>query len=582
MIKHSAKFFSAILSTALFLLALTGLNTTLNAQIIESEMVITAKDSTNSLFLDGMQDIMLEKNEEAFLKFTKVVQAQPKHATAHYQLSRLWMAKGNLAKAIEEIKLAEKYDPDNKWILDFYANLMASAEDYTKAAALYSRLAKAENDPEDYLYKEAVSYRMAGKFKESIAVLDIIQSNSGQFDADLEVQRAQTFFQFKQYDSAIAIGKRLVAFDPKQSAYALFLIGTYFKMDNEQLGFQELKKADKKFPENSSVQSLLYLYYEKNSNVIGRTYLNEILLERKQPMDTKLATLLALANLSISEAKLEKIYGEYLPILAAQDSANQDAYLFYGIYLQSMKKPDSALVQYKRVIDVDSGNNEAWQRIMSLYTKKETADSLIVYSNKGIALFPENPIYNYYKGLAYVFKEEPKNAVATLEDGLSKTEPKDSIFVVTFHSMLGDTYQQTKEFDKADSSYKIAFQYDSTDVGLLNNYSYYLSVQNKRLEEAERMSAYTIKMQPQQASFLDTYGWILYQQGKYKEAKKYIKRAIKYNEEEGSGVMLEHLGDIEYKLGNNKAALKYWMQAQEKGVDTPELLEKINTKKLND
>lgn len=54
------------------------------------------------------------------------------------------------------------------------------------------------------------------------------------------------------------------------------------------------------------------------------------------------------------------------------------------------------------------------------------------------------------------------------------------------------------------------------------------------------MSKKSLVLQPDSKSFLDTYGWILFQQGKYAEAKTYIEKAIKAGGEE-DGTLFEHL-----------------------------------------
>ena len=93
------------------------------------------------------------------------------------------------------------------------------------------------------------------------------------------------------------------------------------------------------------------------------------------------------------------------------------------------------------------------------------------------------------------------------------------------------------------------------------------------------MSKKTLQLQPDSKSFLDTYGWILYQQGKYTEAKDYIEKAIKAGGQE-DGTLYEHLGDIYYKLNEVDKAKENWKKAKEKGEDSPLLNKKMNEGKL--
>ncbi|MFA6059781.1 MAG: tetratricopeptide repeat protein, partial [Taibaiella sp.] len=137
-------------------------------------------------------------------------------------------------------------------------------------------------------------------------------------------------------------------------------------------------------------------------------------------------------------------------------------------------------------------------------------------------------------------------------------------------------------FASSDSCYRAALNLQPDNATALNNFSYYLSVRGENLEEAARMSEKSLKLRPNEATFLDTYGWILYKQGKFKEAKIYIQKAIELSPNNGDPTLWEHLGDIEYKLGNKKQALEHWKAAQGKGELSVTLQQKINEQKLND
>jgi Tfp pilus assembly protein PilF len=117
---------------------------------------------------------------------------------------------------------------------------------------------------------------------------------------------------------------------------------------------------------------------------------------------------------------------------------------------------------------------------------------------------------------------------------------------------------------------------------VLNNYSYFLSLTRKDLDKAEKMSSITVKAEPSNPTYLDTYGWVLFEQGAYTMAKIYIENAIKYSEEgkgEISGEVLEHYGDVLYKTGDKENALEYWEKAKEKGGSKSKTLDKkIETK----
>ena len=126
--------------------------------------------------------------------------------------------------------------------------------------------------------------------------------------------------------------------------------------------------------------------------------------------------------------------------------------------------------------------------------------------------------------------------------------------------------------------------YDPNNVSCLNNYAYYLSLDGRRLDHAEAMSRRTINAEPQNATYLDTYAWILYIQKDYKNAGKYIEQAIDGLEEtaENAGIF-DHAGDIFYRLKQNKKAIQYWIKALSLTTDNDlkaKLKRKVRLKRL--
>jgi Tfp pilus assembly protein PilF len=69
-------------------------------------------------------------------------------------------------------------------------------------------------------------------------------------------------------------------------------------------------------------------------------------------------------------------------------------------------------------------------------------------------------------------------------------------------------------------------KYNPDNIPVLNNYAYYLSLEQTDLDKAEEMSYRTIKAEPNNATYLDTYAWILFQLGQYNDALFYIRQAI--------------------------------------------------------
>jgi pentatricopeptide repeat protein len=145
---------------------------------------------------------------------------------------------------------------------------------------------------------------------------------------------------------------------------------------------------------------------------------------------------------------------------------------------------------------------------------------------------------------------------------------------------IGDAYNFMKQYQLSDESYEKAMKLTPDNATLLNNYAYYLSVRNTRLDDAEKMSRKSLEIRKDEPTFLDTYGWVLYKQGKNDKALEYIQKAIDISGNAADATLWEHLGDIYFKLGNVDKAVEYWKKSKEKGSENTDIDKKINDRKL--
>jgi Tfp pilus assembly protein PilF len=142
-------------------------------------------------------------------------------------------------------------------------------------------------------------------------------------------------------------------------------------------------------------------------------------------------------------------------------------------------------------------------------------------------------------------------------------------------SLLGDIYFSINKSKKAFTYYDKALKNNPENAVVLNNYAYYLSLTKaKHLDKAYQMSKKANELENSNSSFLDTYAYILYLQGKYTEAKTIFRRALALGGGE-SAVVLEHYADTLNKLGDRITAEIYWSQA----LDRPDCLNSDEIKK---
>ena len=177
-------------------------------------------------------------------------------------------------------------------------------------------------------------------------------------------------------------------------------------------------------------------------------------------------------------------------------------------------------------------------------------------------------------------KEDYEGAIEAFTSGL-KRSGSDKALREDFYLNLADSYHAVGRREEAFATYDKVLNLNPDNIPALNNYAYYLSEKDTALNKAAQMSQKTIKAEPKNPTFLDTYAWILYRQDRYAEARIYIDQALANDSDSvQSGVVLEHAGDIYFRNGLTDEAVGYWQRAVKAGGGSELLPKKIKYRKI--
>lgn len=143
------------------------------------------------------------------------------------------------------------------------------------------------------------------------------------------------------------------------------------------------------------------------------------------------------------------------------------------------------------------------------------------------------------------------------------TQAKDTTNLMMAYEAVADIYHARGQEKETFAVYERALTVDPGCCPVLNNYAYYLSLRKSKLKKALKMSARTIEIEPDNATYLDTYGWILYLLGRPEEAKPYFKHAMIYGGKD-SAVVLEHYAIVLEALGETDVSAYYRSLSEQK------------------
>ena len=363
--------------------------------------------------------------------------------------------------------------------------------------------------------------------------------------------------------AAIAEMKMLADQYPNDQNYRCLYANTLFLNGQKKKALAIYEDVLKIEPENRNALMALLAYEKDEGDPDKADALTERILTGK---NTTSQDKILLMRQEIGQSEQEggdstRVLNLFRRMLA-QPQMDADVAILCATYMNLKKMPnDSISAVLEKVLDIAPDNAAARLQLVSYAWQAEDMPRIISLCQDARQYNPDEMAFYYYQGIAYYKQEELDLALNAFQNGIGViTQQSDPDIVSDFYAVMGDILHQKGLDKEAYAAYDSCLQWKDDNYGCLNNYAYYLSEQGVQLDKAEQMSYRAIKAEPKNATFLDTYAWILFKQGRYSEAKIYIDQTLQCDSDT-SAVLLEHAGDIYYHAGQRDQALSFWQQA---------------------
>ncbi len=476
---------------------------------------------------------------------------------------------------------AAELAPDNPAYLEKLGQFYISQANYEQALAAYERLYANNKTREDVLQILYQLYGSQNNYKKMIEVIERMEMLLGSSE-QLSLTKMQIFEQMGDKRKAQVELMHLVQKNPLDLNYRIMLGNWFFQNNKKKEAFREYQTVLKEDPSNAAAQLSLLDYYRdaKNAKVVEE--LTQKLLEsKKTEKETKMALLRqVIIDNQQSDAKDSLEVIKLFDRVLSYPQEDADIVMMKAAYLTLKNAPvDSVNKVYEQAIAIEPDNSRARIALIQNIWKEEQYDKVISISRPAHEYNPEEMVFYYFEGFAQYMKKENDAALQTFKKGVAQIKPdSDPNIVSDFYAIMGDILHEKGLDKEAFEAYDSCLHWRPENLAALNNYAYYLSLSKNDLKKAEQMSYKTIKKEPANPTFLDTYAWILFLQERYEEANIYIDQAIK-NDTTPSGVLFEHAGDIYYHVGKTAEALASWQQALKLGDKSATLKKKIELQK---
>lgn len=532
-------------------------------------------------FYEAMNAKATHKFAEVFDYLRYCLALDTTNANVHFELGNYYSSIDDNNKAMDYYRKAVANDDSNFYYNMVYATLCYEFKQYSDAIEQFEKLNAQNPDNSDILLYLSEAYRMDGDLPNAIAALDKLEQVVG-LNEKISLQKFQLYRALNQESKGFAEIQKYIDKYPTEIKYQILLGDLYLQSGKKEEAYLIYSRAKAVDPEDPYLISSMAEYYEQTNNkTAAEAELHTALISPKMDVDTKLAILAQyIGSLQVNKKDTE-VANALFDTLMMQHPQEPKLNIMYGNLLAMQDKKDEARFQYRIFAEANPTNPIGWEQMLTT-TFPDSLDLSIAICEEAIAYNAEQPQFYFYLGLSEYMKENYQNALDALQKGVTYVDENNRPLLSDFYGQIGDLYYHLDKVDSAFIVYDKALEYEPANMGVLNNYSYFLSLAKKDLEKAERMSSMTVKAEPTNPTYLDTYGWILFERGAYQLAKIYIENAVKYSEEKGedvSGEVYEHYGDVLYKTGETEKAVEFWEKAKEKGSDRSTTLDKkIETK----
>ena len=543
----------------------------------------------DAFFLEAICQREKGNNDAAFDLFRRCIEIDSTRSEAYYYLAQYYVGLKQKEQALYYTKKTVELEPENATYLETLADAYISNRQYAESIEVLERLYSNHRDRDDILGLLVRLYEHQSDYEGAIRTLERLEIMEGKSER-LSYAKSGFYSQKGDKKAAITEMKRLADQYPNDNNYRCIYANSLYVNGQKKKALALYDKILKTDPDNRNAQMSMLAYYNDQKDEAAAARMMERILVNKNATTEDRVALLRQA-IGESEQRMGGDSTRVLQLFRQQltlPQADVDIALLCATYMNLKKMPeDSIRPVLERALEIAPDNAAARLQLVSYAWKAEDRERVIALCADARQYNPDEMAFYYYQGIAYYQKDQLDDALNAFQNGIGViTSQSDPAIVSDFYAVMGDIMHQKGMDREAFAAYDSCLQWKDDNIGCLNNYAYYLSVKGEQLDKAEQMSYRTIKAEPKNSTYLDTYAWILFMQERYSEAKIYIDQTLQCDTDT-SAVLLEHAGDIYYHTGDITKAVELWQQALDRssdksevsGLNRPVLIRKIKLKK---
>lgn len=499
----------------------------------------------------------------------------PNDPASNFDMALLHMSIGQDSTALNLLKRAVSNDPKNPWYMETLASFYLSLHKMEEAVPILEQMSKIQTKRTDILAQLFQLYKSGGRTEDAIHVLDRIQLLQGN-NTRIASQKYALYLDLG--DTAMAFNqlKTLCKEYPYDASSLLLLADQYMTANMPDSALATYDKVERIDPHNVMLQtSRLQYHLLVGDTVRFREARDSVVLSEHADISLRINALSSVVREALQDTT-RRVHAErmFAILLAPEkpDVSFLQMYMTYRLYIHNAKEEELVPIM-ERILVVDPSNMQTLQDLLRHYAMKADIIRVGELCQNALIYYPSELAFHYYLALSLAQQEKLQEAVDALTTAIRQANEESRPDILgDVYSLLGDVHHQMGHEKEVYQAFDSCLVYTPDNVSCLNNYAYYLSLKGEQLEKAEKMSYRSIKAEPTNKTFLDTYAWVLFVQEDYTTARIYMDRVVDpaqadstlLADEDVSSTVLEHAGDIYFQCGQAEQAVRFWQLARQK------------------
>lgn len=531
--------------------------------------VLSASIEFEENFFSALQERSAENYLTAILYLKRCQEADSTVAAVHHELAKNFANLSDFPMAEKAGKKAATLDSGNKWYHRFLVNIFLKQRKYQDAAREMEAVVALDSNA---LLDLSGIYFQAQRYEDCLESLETVEKRNG-ISEQIVLLKKDCYVALKKYKKAIEELDIFLNYYPNSSNATVQKAYLYYENKQKDKAYEVLSAFRASYPEDALINMALIRFYidnERYDDAVSTLYV--ILSSDEIYVKDKVAIMRKLLAVKEEHPEYEAQFEQSIQIVMEKHPDDYDMNVMLGQYYQDVGNKGVAVEFYRHALKFGAPNQYVQNQLLILEAELLQIDHLYTDSKSAIEKFPEQPLAYLLNGFASISKEQYDEAVDVLEQGKIRAVTNTAL-LAEFYSYLGEAYYRIGDYEKSDDNYQNAIKLVPDNSVAINNYSYYLALRGARLEEAKELMEGVLRAEPNNATYLDTYAWVLFQQKSYQEALEVMLKVI--SQGNASYEVLDHYGDILYRNNQKQEARKQWKEALKKGGDKMKLEKKI-------